>query len=158
MGKAKGRFEFQSSAELAREFPDVAFISCDVAEDVEHYLPTTHWIDSLRCLVQRALPSELVIIVGHRETIRGIAGEHMNTPYCAIALFDRVRCQAVAMTMAPGQGDREEDERRSEHQGRISGKPPRGAEAKKSSSKQREGPLYSLQQLYDPQGRSIMKS
>lgn len=70
MGKAKGRFEFQSSAELAREFPDVAFISCDVAEDVEHYLPTTHWIDSLRCLVQRALPSELVIIVGHRETIQ----------------------------------------------------------------------------------------
>lgn len=34
------------------------------------------------------IPSNVInIIVGHRETIRGIAGEYLNTPYCCISKF-----------------------------------------------------------------------
>lgn len=143
--KAKGKFEFQSSAELAVEFPDTTFISCDIAEDVAHFLPLTSWIESLHCIIERTVATEIVIIVGHRETIRGIAGEHMSTPYCAISLFDRTRCEERteirATDVGPGSG---------KGKGIL-------PQRKLSIKKQREGPLYPLQQLYDPQGRSIIK-
>jgi hypothetical protein len=90
VANAHGQFQFQSFEILTQEFPDIQFISCDDRSNSKTYLPTDSWIEAIRVLLRRRMTIDCInIIVGHRETIRGLAGEYMKTPYCAIAMFDR---------------------------------------------------------------------
>jgi broad specificity phosphatase PhoE len=121
VAKADGQFQFQSPEELTQEFPDIQFISCDDRSNSEHYLPTDSWIEAIHVLLRRRTAIDSInIIVGHRETIRGLAGEYMNTPYCAIAMFDRSSLREsdpVAETVAGEKGDGATNTNFSDHMG-----------------------------------------
>ncbi len=84
-------FQFISIEELRHDYPDVNFVDVD---DV--ITATSSWINAIAMILQQSCDpttgimndSIVNIIVGHRETIRGLAGEYLNTPYCAISLFE----------------------------------------------------------------------
>lgn len=173
-------FEFLSTEDLERDFPGIIFISCDNLRDYpQDYLPTHSWIEALHAIIRNGSPLPtssststavpLNIIVGHRETLRGIAGEHVSAPYCAIGIFRK--------TPSGGLGDEvvEEDEEdvggsggggggRKGIKKPSSSLPPSGKskgngmkQTGKGNGKNRSGPLYPLLQLYDCRGRSLMK-
>lgn len=62
----------------------VEFQDCDVS--TAHYKISTDSSDSALETIAN-IPGIIPIIVAHRETIRRLAGEHVLTPYCCIALY-----------------------------------------------------------------------
>jgi broad specificity phosphatase PhoE len=186
VAKAKDLNQFLSVDDLHVQFPSVSFISCDDLSHTETYLPTSGWIDSVHSIVQRSKErNELAIIVGHRETVRGLAGRYLTTPYCTIAMFDRKRLDIVVADNLVNKKEERDDSKHEanlkeaeESQAPLSMKNLKSAvtssslgvkavrpnvkvvaktslEPKKKSSRQREGPIYELLKLYDCRGNIL---
>jgi broad specificity phosphatase PhoE len=183
VAKTQDPNQFLSLGDLHLQFPSVSFISCDDPSQIETYLPTSGWIDSVHSIVQSSTESNYIaIIVGHRETVRGLTGKYLTTPYCTIAMFDRNRLDTVDVN---GNGDEEEElvgEDMKESKAPLSFKNLKAAttssslglkavrptakavskvsssEPKKKSSKQRDGPVYELLKLFDCRGNVLSTS
>lgn len=84
--KAKGNFEFADIAELEMLCGGVTFIDCDDRSSPE-FLHAGNWRRATAKILLNSVGT-VPIIVGHRETIRKLAGKHMDTPYCCIGLFE----------------------------------------------------------------------
>jgi broad specificity phosphatase PhoE len=184
VAKAKDLNQFLSLDDLHVQFPSVSFISCDDLSHTETYLPTSGWIDSVHSIVRRSKErNELAIIVGHRETVRGLAGRYLTTPYCTIAMFDRKRLDIVVEDSL--ENEEQDDSKHEanlkeaeERQAPLSMKNLKSAvtssslgmkavrpnvkvtaktslEPTKKSSRQREGPIYELVKLYDCRGNIL---
>lgn len=52
-----------------------------------YVLPTDSWRETIRLILQNNDRKYLNILVAHRETVRKLAGRHLNTPYCCIGVF-----------------------------------------------------------------------
>jgi broad specificity phosphatase PhoE len=186
VAKAKDLNQFLSLDDLRMRFPSVSFISCDDLSHRETYLPTSGWIDSVHSIVQRSKErNELAIIVGHRETVRGLAGRYLTTPYCTIAMFDRKRLDIVVEDSLVNENEEGNDSKHEaslkeakESQAPLSMKNLKSAvtssslgmkavrpnvkvvaktslEPKKKSSRQRERPIYELLKLYGCRGNIL---
>ena len=53
----------------------------------QYVLPTDSWRETIRMILQNNDRKYLNILVAHRETVRKLAGRHLNTPYCCIGVF-----------------------------------------------------------------------
>jgi len=85
---SKEGFEFASISELTRYCPSVDFIDCDDVRSPEDYLPAHSWRAALDTLLAKSDGKNIInIVVAHRETVRKLAGEYMDTPYCCLGMF-----------------------------------------------------------------------
>ena len=85
---SKDGFEFASVAELTRYCPSVDFVDCDDMRTPENYLPTHSWRAALDTLLANSEGKNIInIVVAHRETVRKLAGEYLETPYCCLGMF-----------------------------------------------------------------------
>lgn len=87
--RAAGRFQFSTAQELAVDCPGVTFIDCDTST-ADYPLSTSSWKSAVDSINQLVPVDAIPIIVGHRETIRGLAREKVATPYCCIGTFRRM--------------------------------------------------------------------
>jgi hypothetical protein len=83
--KAAGSFEFASIDEMRSLCPGVEFIDCD--QQGGNFVPPSHWKDATASIVETHV-NELPIIIAHRESVRKLAGEFKQTPYCCLGLFN----------------------------------------------------------------------
>eukprot|EP01039_Chlorochromonas_danica_P003961 gene3961-4333_t len=95
--RAAGRFQFSTAQELASDCPGVTFIDCDTST-ADYPLSTTSWKSAIDSINQLVPVDVIPIIVGHRETIRGLVGEKVATPYCCIGTFRRRRSSSSSVT------------------------------------------------------------
>jgi len=79
--QSNGQFQFQSLDEIQSKCSGVQIIDCDVIEDMPHSLV---WSDYINHIAEMHTHS---MIVAHRETIRYLFGQYVETPYCCIANF-----------------------------------------------------------------------
>ena len=83
--KAGPGFQFASIEELRGWCPGVEFVDCDDRRS-SNFVPTINWRQATLHIVNN--PAYLPIIVGHRESVRKLAGEYLQTPYCCIGVFE----------------------------------------------------------------------
>ena len=80
-----GDFEFADVEEINQYCSGVDIVNCDDHRS-PHYIPHRSWRNAVQTIVLRS-PTVLNIIVGHRETVRKLAGAHLQTPYCCLGMF-----------------------------------------------------------------------
>lgn len=129
--KTHGKFEFLTIDELQTRYPDIEFIDCDQSNDPKIQLSSKHWIETIH-QINQPIRNTINIIVGHRETIRGLAGEHVETPYCAIGIFEN---------NALDESNPKKSSTSMTH----------------NNQKQRDGPLYPLLIIYDSIGNIVLQ-
>jgi hypothetical protein len=117
--RSGGKFEFQSLHEWQSDYPDILFVDHDL---IDEEFPTDNWLHSISNLVQ--VQNVINIVVAHRETVRGLAGATIPTPYCCIAAFEPTNSPKPAPVI------------------RVPHK-----------KKQREGPIYRLLYIVDRFGK-----
>lgn len=88
VAKKHGSFQFQSEHEMEAEFPAIPLINCD-EPNTAHSLSTVSSVEAIQQILSRCHRSTVNIIVGHRETVRGLAGRLLATPYCCIGVFQQ---------------------------------------------------------------------
>lgn len=89
---SKGTFEFASDRELSQYCEPVTFVNTDDPRNT-NYLPTNSWKAALQYIISQPQACDTIhIVVGHRETIRKLVGEYLQTPYCCMGMF-RIRNQ-----------------------------------------------------------------
>ncbi len=85
MRNSKDRIEFASMSELTQYCPSVDFIDCDDVRSPEDYLPTHSWRAAFDTLLAKSDGKNIInIVVAHRETVRKLAGEYVDMPYCCL--------------------------------------------------------------------------
>lgn len=104
VAKARGAFEFLTPAELDSISQDgIAFVDCDLP-NTEHSLPCDDYVHTIQAILDRPIsstsPLTIHVLVGHRETIRGLVGvaggvsyrfplpSPVPAPYCCIGIFE----------------------------------------------------------------------
>jgi len=134
--KAGEKFEFQSIEDWQTEFPGVEFIDTDT---INYDFPRDNWINAVDFINRD--PNALNIIVAHRETIKGLAGTALQTPYCCIGIFDGNKIPAVHDSTTKSIDKHERS-------------PPTSNAANGSTTKKRV-PIYHLATIVDRFGNSI---
>lgn len=74
-----------SEAPLLPSTTDVT--TTNVVSSYRYVLPIDSWRETIRLILQNNDGNYLNILVAHRETVRKLAGRHLNTPYCCIGVF-----------------------------------------------------------------------
>jgi hypothetical protein len=85
--RAGAAFHFQNPSECLMDCPGASSIDCD-PRDTPHSLSVDSWTQALQTILRDIGIDDIVIVVAHRESIRGVAGVSLPVPYCCIAAFD----------------------------------------------------------------------
>lgn len=118
--RQKGHFQFIPISEWQFLYPDITFIDGDLSLEEAMCMPAIPVDDWWRCLdmitsnppLNAGSLRRIDIIVGHRETIKELAGMDGSLPYCAIGYYNTrtFRPRSVQVVHMEAEAEQEEAE------------------------------------------------